>query len=177
MPLGPKPMLIQKLSSALSKKICVMQSVGVGEVRKVLGVPRRLFKEIQLHLQEYEGDQITTWEGNLESHCTEKPPQPHQFPKPQIAGGEEHTSGCFCSYPSTCFQPLMKCCVRRSSTVTHEDAPMLGRTTTATWGPELVAQVHPRAKLELYCCRSPQPVFAGGRWCRSISDSDAEAQG
>lgn len=37
-----------------------MQSVGVREVRKVFGVPRRLFKEIQLHLWEYGGDQITT---------------------------------------------------------------------------------------------------------------------
>lgn len=59
MPLGPKPRLTQRLSSALSNKICVMQSVGVREVRKILGVPRSFFREIQLHLWEHEGDQIT----------------------------------------------------------------------------------------------------------------------
>lgn len=53
-------------------------------------------------------------------------------------------------------------CSVRSSTVTHEDAPVLGRIMTAVWEPELVAQLHPRAKLELCCCRSPEPVSAGG---------------
>lgn len=47
----------------------------------------------------------------------------------------------------------------------------------AVWGPELVALLHPRANLELCCCRNPHPVFAAGRWCRSISDSNVDAQG